>query len=398
MIIDPTGHATVPMPLDRSTIRTSFPIAEQIITDPHTFRNERGLELRVSEPKSAHAGDDEHLSRTLLIGTCGGVSVDVGRPPCGRWAATQIHVNPGKILYGHNGRALNEIEVITALSLALELVAPLLELPGDWINILPGITIAGKAHWSRLEIPLHLHDPDGAVEHVFRNPRHPEIKKPALRADGESVKLGSGRAQLQINVYRKDLESKNLLANHNAPTPARILRIEATLKGEKLVDAIKGNGTTREIAGILKVVRFTGPDLVAAHRAKMLKLEGCCHGSGDASELPGDNILGRFMAHVCHRHGLVLDDLISICRERFAISRNTESRHRCAALDELSRLSPFSAEDIFSSGAYENQPSIRVPRLENLLKARREHAAINPLVAAAYGTMAPEAYRDAHLS
>lgn len=384
---------SIPFPLDKFTITTCFPVQEMLVSDEESFRQQTGLELRVSSPKNNYTDENKHQSRDLYIGTCGGLTAEINKPPHGRWTCNKIQVNPGKILYGHNGRPLNEDGVLVALSLARDLLLPLLANPADHLHLIPGLCPEGSAFFSYVEIFINLHDPNGALQHAFRNPKHPEIRKAAMHVEGESVKLGNGRSQLQIEFYRKDLELAQLIKKRKAPDPARVLRIEVRLKGEKLVESFTGNGSIREIGGKNQLVGFTGSGLVAVHLAKMLKLTGCFHHPGDLADLPRDNVLGRSLGQLCHHYSINLADVVAMLAKRFDQCEATIRRHRNAALDELSLISPFRLEDMFSPEAYAHQAGISIPKLENMLRQRRESAVIDPRIAAVYGTKPAGSYQ-----
>ena len=66
--------------------------------------------------------------------------------------AKSIQVNPGIILYGHNGRCLSEAECLTAFSIVIEQLTPLLASPEDFIQLVPGLSRKTTAFWSLLEI------------------------------------------------------------------------------------------------------------------------------------------------------------------------------------------------------------------------------------------------------
>lgn len=375
-----------PMPLDRCTITTSFRINSAVITDTAAFRKQSGLELREFKPSIKTIKGEDLQRGTLHVGSYGGLSIYLAQSQDGRWRAKTIHINPGKILYGHNGRPLSETECLTAFSIAIDLLTPLLAKPGDAIHLIPGTSPDSEAYWSMLEIPMHLHDPDGSFQHAFRNPSHPSIRKPAFRVEGESVKLGAPRGHLHINFYRKDLELADVIRKHNGPDVPRILRVEVTLRGKRLVKAFRGDGNTRMLNDNLRLINFSGNDLMAVHSRIVSELKGCYSLQRDASGKPDKNKLGRYMAHVANQSPLSLDDQLDIYENRFGFGRDGKSRTRNAALEELSRLSPFSFKDVFSPEAYQNQPSIAIPELERYMQARRDNTAINPLVAAAYGS------------
>jgi len=385
MILQSLINNTRHMPLDRCTITTSFPINPAVITNTDAFRIETGLELRDFRPSSQFIKGFMHQSAVLQIGNYGGIRVYAKKANLGNWEAKSIEVNPAKLLYGHNGRILSEAEGLTSLSVAAKLLSPLLANAEDAIHLIPGLADNSLAYWSKLEIPMHLHDPDGTLLHAFRNPGHPAIHKPALRGDGESVKLGAKRGGLKINIYRKDLEMAQLLRENDAPEPAQILRVEVSLSQDKLIRYLGSNVNTCRLDGISRLVRFSGSDLVAAHRLIVADLKGCFSQQQDSSDAPNDNKLGRFMALIAHNSSLTLDDLTAIYDRRFGLDRNTKSRVRTAAMDELSRQSPFSVDEVFSPAAYENQPCIQVPRLERFTRQRRNDN-INPLVAANYAS------------
>lgn len=397
MIISPFFDTIKPMPLDRCTISTSFPIHAAAATDAANFRKTSGLELREFTPSNKVIKGEDIPCGTLDIGTYGGLSIYVQRSAIGHWKAKTIHLNPGKLLYGHNGRALNETECLTAFSILIELLTPLLTSSNDFIHLVPGISSESLAYWSMLEIPMNLYDPDGDFQFAFRNPSHHAIRKSAWRADDESVKLAPKRGQIKLNFYRKDLDMADSLKDNRVLDVPRTFRIEVTLTGKKLIQAFQDADSIRSLGKQSRLVRFTGSDLIAAYRSIVTDIQGCYSYQRSDSATSASSKLGRFMAIVSHQCKLSVEDQITIYEKRFGCSGSTRTRLKNSAKDELSRLSHFSCQSVFSDDRFANQVSIGIPRLERFMQPRRENTQIHPLVAAAYGLSRSPSFLPASL-
>jgi len=380
-------NALTPLaPLDRFGISTAIPLNPQVVSDTAGFRLRTGVPIRKIQPSKAFAKNTEYPAANVFLADYKGLRLFIDHRGYEPWTLRKIEGNFVTLFHGSNGLILTENELLLGLSLLIDLLTPMLASEGDLIHLVPGLTVETRAFWSLAEIPFQILDPDGRYQHAFLNPRHPEIKKAAIRCDGESVHLGGPNAEMSIDFYRKDLEMKKILRKHETPTPAEILRIEVTLTGKPLLKYLGQPGHTRMIREKQRLVLIGGPTLINAHRAVLTQIEGCCQSNLHDDEAPRDCIPGRLMAHVSNHTSLPISDMLSICEERFKLSTNTLGRYRIAALDEFARLSPFNVEDVFALENYQRQPGISIPELERMSHERREYTTIHPLVAKTYET------------
>ena len=185
-----------PAPLDRFWIKTVIPIYHEVIENPSLFRQRTRLPLRRFSPTIAYSKEGNYFSCKLFIEDYWGLVVHIDQRRDCPWMLRKIEANIAVLLHGGNGGIIDDYELQQGLSHIIELLTPLLENPKDDIHLVPGLATNPIAFWQMVEIPFNIFDPDGHIEHVFMNPRHPGIKKSALRCDGESVKLGHKKRSL----------------------------------------------------------------------------------------------------------------------------------------------------------------------------------------------------------
>lgn len=376
----------LPLLIDGATISCKIPLSQEFVNDPQAYANAYGLDIREVKQGFKRKKDRNFPFITFFVGDYGGIRVYASPDEGGPWFIRNIRSNPTKVAFGHNGRSLTTTEFGIALSIIVELLKPFLKDPADATKLIPG-TSSSEAFWQSLEFFLHI---SGEHLGLFNNARHPWIRTRAQRYEGESFKLGKPSSDVMINFYRKDEEMKAKMKPDEpmsyiggASEEVGVLRVEVTLKGQKLIDMLGGAGNTRVIDGVRRLTCFTPEMLVRAHRAVVSKLQGCfLTVPGEGPERDKD---GRFIAIAAVHTGASIDELLERYKERFNASRPKMVRLRSAAVNEASRLSPVSMDDLFSDEAYQAQLAVILPEKERIGKHRRDNTAIHPEIARAYG-------------
>jgi hypothetical protein len=208
MILHDHFQPSPPMPVDRASISTRIKLDPEfaaaatpdLLTLPPRFRS---LVVEVQNRVQRRQDRDVPV-KVIHLESYGGIELRVTRGVT--WTVDKITFNPGKLVFGHNGRALTVEDFQKALSILLQYVTVLLKDPADFIHVIPGISDDSGAWWSSLEIPFQVADPDGHLLQAFMNAKHPRIRKPALRCVGQSISWRSCTGDLAIKVYRKDIE------------------------------------------------------------------------------------------------------------------------------------------------------------------------------------------------
>lgn len=167
-------------------------------------------------------------------------------------ATATIDFNPGVCLYGQNGRILTLTEFLSSLNILVTHLTPLLSDPDDWVDLVPGLRRGGVAYWSYLEVLFQCRDTDGTLLARLRHLRHPKITT-ASRRWRDSILVGPHRGELRLAIYRKAVEMAKrrvkdipLLSDQKLAEDMDILRLEARMKGAKLVHYF-GNGRNVEV-------------------------------------------------------------------------------------------------------------------------------------------------------
>lgn len=397
-----------PFPIDQTVVTTSFPIRSELGSCPLNNLGSLPPEIRrsvfhiaadarLSERRSDYDYDGtmpdydpDKETRRITLGRFKVITLYAAKLDC--WRVESIRINPGKIVHGHNGRILTMPDFHRALSIAIELVKPLLANADDWRHVLPGIADRNRAYWRSLEIPFHIPDVDGRILKALHNAKHPSINsEPAFSKESETVTFSNSDRSLVIIGYRKDIEMKNRLPRFIDPAQCPIVRIEVRIKGQKLA-ALMPNATWSTIAGKRQLVRFGTDDLRHAFLRVVRQLKGFySRVPSPSSKDDNDQRLGRMMGMVAADSGLSIDRMLDYYVRRFlshkaaGTVRNTKCRLRKAARDEMSLLSPINFADIFSDDAWNHQPNLTALQLERKAVDRHEHIHTSPLVAAAYG-------------
>jgi len=371
------------MLLDRCDIATSFPINPAVFVDRPAFNAKHGTDILESAPTSRQFNRSDHRSHRLAFGSFGGIDVFADEIAPGRWDATSIQLNPRKILFRHNGNGLSVDEALTAFSFVVEEVSHILANPKDKIHILPAIHPRSRAYWRRVEIPLDLHDLDGTLRRIFRNPHFPNMSEGARYKNG-NVQIGSRDGPFRIVFYRKDQKMQKLLRKYGVSNAPPVFRIEITLARGKLLEHLGKPGNVKLIGGHQRLVRLPPQDLIACHRDAVTQLLSCFKVVSAGTQNPGKDKLGRFMAAIAYQHDIPLVDLFNLYEVEISCGARTSSRHREAARKAFAAMSPLRLEEVFTEDAYHWQPRIEIPDLERLVSNQRKTTPILPEIRQAY--------------
>lgn len=362
--------------LDRSKI--SLPLLEihpDLVRDPDQFARDHGFPLLDWQPKTSRKTKDGYPRLTAKLSPIADDIVVIWTKRSGdRYFAGSVEFSPGGLQFGHNGIPIDRPDLLcAALSELVAVIKPLLRKPSDAELVVPGVKRGGGSHWSSLEIQVNLHDPSGSLFQACSNASHSRIRRPAFHVSGESRKLRG--TNLIVNIYRKDREMAKLARKFETETPADILRIEYTLKADKLAHYFKTDG------GNLK--SFTLDQLSAVHRQITSEIRGVFKPL--TSKKPAATAHARFIATLAMRSLAIADDLIEDYLAVGGGNRNTRSllRKQVAAL--LEHASTTSIEDVFTDQAYVLQPRIRIPRLEDEFRNSRHRTGTDKRISDIYG-------------
>jgi hypothetical protein len=390
MIIHP--FAKHPLPLDKCGITTNVQINTDLITDTEATAERLGIRwYDISQGSAKRHGEEKAGTRLIQLHRYEAVRMFCTRTPdTSEWFIKSITLNPAKILYGHNGRCVGLGQFCQALTIARELIRPVLLNPADSIHIIPGVDPEGLAYWNMLELRLDLYDFEGRLWHAMRNARCPGVNVAPVRHGEESLKHGNKRCQLALSVYHKDKEMQDLCKKFDV-TPTPVLRVEVILKGDKLVEELGKPGNTAVINGRSRVVRFCGADLVRVHQKVVHALKGCNESRHADAKPPMNDKMGRMIGMLSTVDNTSLEDALAMYKERFLPSDVTYRRNRAAALDEHAATIPFSPSEVFSQHAYLYQAGICFPQLEQGLYNLRDEFEIDEAIAMAYRAPADRA-------
>lgn len=350
------------MPIDRLVFATDLPVQADLVADPAIFLDSNKISCADITEKPANLGKNSPRQLWLSITGNASIRLRIEEVRSGDWRLRKVEFNPGKLLHYHNGRVLDVEEAVTAFGLLCQAVEPLLADGEDIARLLPGCHANSPSFWKEIEIPLHLDDSGDRILAALKNIRHPRIRKKATEHEGESVTIGGKRSKLKIIAYRKDLEMARDIDRFYPDAHFPVVRLEVTLRGDLLMERLGSSLNVATIRKTPRLVRFSGEDLIRAHKAIVRELKGVV-GVQTADVLPTDEKVGRFMALVAHRTNEAIEAWLDIYKRRFDPSGNTLSRLRKAALAEM-ELIPPDVPDLFSDDSYTFQPHVLLPRIE----------------------------------
>ena len=391
-------------PLDRTTIQTNFPIKKVVgecrdheldSLPPEIREHVHAMRSAAQNAGRSYGASDQSKkynpttpTKQIFIDGYSGISLQARRDPVLGWTCYGITFNPSKVIYGHNGRLIDEEQFSRAASVLDNSVFPLLKDPDDWVHIMPGQTEHSRAWWKTVEIPFHTRDPDGAILSAFFRGKHPEINSQPLGKQCESCTFKSANGELVIRIYRKDIELRKKL-KRQVSNDQPVLRIEVQLSGSKLEQYLP-NATWKIIDGKRRLVSFRAKDLIAAFNDVISKF------SGVYTRVPTgckehDNKLARHMKWVEFMAGLPLKDQIDHHVQRHLSGNtpasvvNTRSTFGIAARKEAALMSKVSLTDLFSYEAWCHQPVMCCDELEAKMQIKYGRVPSSRCVDEAYG-------------
>jgi len=362
--------------VDKTTITTSFRPHPELRTDPAAFARERNRPVLFVKQSHARSNGRPTWILKLKLTNYKGITVTLKQGYHEPLATATIDFNPGRCLYGHNGRILLLTEFFDALGLLVTNLRPLLLDPDDWIDLVPGLRRGGPAYWSYLEILFQVRDPGGVLLAQQRHLRHPSIRTPS-RHWPDSMDVGGKRSKLRLSIYRKAVEMASrsigkvpLLSDAKLAEDRDILRLEARLKEEKLVEYL-GNGRNVEVIdGKERLVWFWPQDLVGGLSACFSKSQGVF----STVEQPKDEhpclaALGRMIADVASddRVTLTCPQLFDLIKIYTGAESETIRKIRKASFDEMSRRSSINRDDLISATAFAAPVGIASEVAESLI-------------------------------
>ncbi len=116
-------------------------------------------------------------------------------------------------------------------------------------------------------LPAGCADPDGTLLSSFRNLRHHRLTT-RTRHWPTSIQAGRHEGALQFAIYQKAIEmvEHGKLPESRLADDSDILRLEARMRGKKLVLYFGNSRNVEVIDGNERLVRFYPGDLVGGHR------------------------------------------------------------------------------------------------------------------------------------
>jgi hypothetical protein len=344
--------------IDRFRFAVKLPIDPQVVNDHEKFASTHGF-----PDLSLKFGYDQRTRRrTVLITLLPNNALQVFAEQVGsRWTARSVMGTAGSIINGHNGRVISgDYDWTAVLGRTRHLCSKLIpEFFHD--EIIPGESKTSLSYWTYLEVFFHAEDPDDSLFNAFRCMRHRLIRKLARYYDKETVAL-LGKT-LKFVVYDKTSEMVSTLEKFNAPIPPRVLRFELRLSSAALPTHFAQKRNLREINEKPRVVAFTLDDMKEVFLRFVRELDGV-YMDRAPKRAPA---VARFIGEVARRSNMTTLDLTTLYATEKELSPASLSQLRSDAAKHYAALGDTRAQDVFSEDAFNNQPSIVVPRLEEAM-------------------------------
>jgi hypothetical protein len=222
---------------------------------------------------------------------------------------------------------------------------------------------------------------------TFRN-LSPDKAQIPVRHWSTSIRIGGEKSDRLLTIYLKDTEmvANKKLPKGQLPDDENILRLEARLKGAKLLQYLGNERNIDIIDGKQRLVRFYPRDLVAGHRACFNGMKGvfCSDVPLEAVKPNQQHVpLGRLLARVAldPRTKQTFPELLK--QVSFYTGASSKSiREAGQAL--LSHHNSISCEEFFSDSAYMAQPGIGSTKREGRVSHDIDDAFVYPLIYEAY--------------
>jgi hypothetical protein len=288
-------------------------------------------------------------------------SPDGGAPDPERQRIYEIHLNPSKILRGHNGGTIqSDREVALALTVVRHILAGVVEKPKQATRLIPGLP-GRSSYWASIEVAMNLRDPEGAVWAHMQRMRTARIRKNALYFENTVCLKGTG---LELKCYDKlaHLKGKN---RGRVPDVAdnRVTRLEVVLKKDKMIafDFIPKaeRPSIQSFEGKQKLVAFNLDQLKAVHRHYFSDLKAVYH----AATKDGDKNnagFGAVLAAIAQKWDIPVPEMLDVYRQT-AHKSESASRAMRGEIDRfMSASSVITAEQLLSDEAYLSQPAVVV--------------------------------------
>jgi hypothetical protein len=358
--------------LDQCIIKLSTPIrvkpeifgnAQFKIDDWLAFTNaDEGLRHRKSsddrEPRY-HSWYDIFADRALRVYTRSRLPGSENRKD---QVVYQIDINPGKILWGHNGRPLqDDRELCFALMVARHALRGILLDPSQASHLIPGLVDRSTSHWHKIEIAMNLRDPGHVVLDLMERMRTPRIRSKALYFDHTTCLKGTA---VEMKAYDKLEHMKDKHKNKKGDLEVGddpVTRLELVLKKEKAAhfDFLPEEERPRikMIRGKPRLGGFNLDHLKAAHRDYFSDLKGIYHASR-GEEDKNNAGFGALLAAIALRWDIPVPEILDLyltVGKRSSIGSMRDDIERFT-----SQSSVVTAEELLSDEAYSNQPIVTV--------------------------------------
>jgi len=322
------------------------------------------------------------LAVRLVVGPCQALRLfGLHDDSSKKWFLTKIEGNLPRLLYGDNAVPIcSQRDLLVGLTRLRDVLSCFVP-PRYHTRILPSLDAQNASYWRTVAFPVHLLDPDGQLLAAFQNLRHPGMRDPTRRFDGESVKL-KGTAK-SINVYRKDLETLNRYTQKEVPLPEiPVLRIECEWSGAEVVKRAANMGVEVAIEGeSSRPRRFSLPLLYRMLRGTLAETGGVFlkeNSSGDVRSM------ARFLGNLAKDHSIPLQNILDAYARDGGRSSRTLRDIRRDAERHLESLIELSITNLLPEDGPPLTPWIQVAKVKEEIDGMQLARLPDPEIARVY--------------
>jgi hypothetical protein len=354
----PTSHA---LHLRRLKLNTRVLLHPEFVKAPAQFALSHGVAL-VGEvfPSTSFKKDPDSNEKTAKVNANihlvehGAIRLFTERVGDDDWIRN-IEVNPALLLYGDEDHLLTEQDLVVALSMLRDKVAPLLADPLDACHIVPGPMDddAHIAYLSKIESEVLLPDIDLRCLHGVS---HPDTG-PAEGTTRKRIKLGD-RGDYVICFEMAKWE----VAGPRGTQEVQGVRVSLRLKGHALLARYGLHGATAMFGDTKRLVAFRAPDVARVHQEVMSQLEGtylpvppkwAVAGKATKKGKVGNPTTpAKVMALLSVFTPIPLDELRAMEEGLRHISRATRTRLNKAVVAARDCLKPVPVSSLFGAEVY----------------------------------------------
>lgn len=279
-----------------------------------------------------------------------------------------ISLNLRKILWGHNGRNLEDGDDIThGLLIVRHALSHLLVRSDQASWLIPGVGDRGVSYWQFLELAMDVRDPGQVIRRRLEGMRSPSVRRDPRFYEHTTLLDGK---DVDIKVYDKLNQMRD---RHKAPKKTievieddPITRLEVSLKDDKLTNFSYlepgAAPATTEIRERMRLTGFRWHQLKAIHYHYFSSLKAVYYHPAKPGAKP-EQSYAAVLAAIAGEYDINPQAIYDLLVSYSGRKQDTCRSIRRAMEEHLAKASELKADVLLSEHNYRNQPEVRVKGL-----------------------------------